>query len=138
MNFFIRQLTPADWQQQKALRLEVLTLYPNVFSASLAETSQRPDVMWQENLAKNDRVFFGLFDNTTNEMIGITAVEKDTQAPEAALFFYSYIKPAYQGQKLSRLFYEQRIAWAKENGKVVSKTWPDGVVENEIFYELIL
>lgn len=166
MNFSIRQLNADDWAALKSIRLEALAAYPNFFGRSLADNQKLTDNDWQSMLADKNQAIFGLFDESKNMLTGITGVKKKDDTSDSALFFYSYIKPNYQGQKLSRLFYDARIAWAKENncqniiishresnitskmanqafgfkptGKIEPRTWPDGTIEDEVFYELKL
>jgi GNAT superfamily N-acetyltransferase len=99
------------------------------------------------------------------EVIGITGVFEDQQTPDTAILDGSYLTPAYRGQKLSRLFYEARLGWARAQGfrrvtvsHWLSNTasqfanrafgfqethralhaWDDGTEEPEVFYELRL
>lgn len=107
-----------------------------------------------------------MFDDA--RLIGITAVFtfNGDSTGQTAILAMSFIDPEYRGRGLSRLLYEARVAWAKaqpnltrvivshrESNEVsrranqhfgfvythtTSRTWPDGVTENELHYELRL
>jgi predicted acetyltransferase len=84
---------------------------------------------------------------------------------QRAIFFSSFIKPSHRGQRLSKLFYKTRLAWARAQGctsivvahrvgnlsskAAIQKSgfiyvgsenveWPDGVFAEELRYELLL
>jgi GNAT superfamily N-acetyltransferase len=111
-----------------------------------------------------------LFDGDV--VVGLTGVV--TMSPDrdrvdghgpTAVCVASYLRPAYRGRKLSRRFYEARIAWARIHGyrrivtahrlsnvasmranqhfgfteiQRVPHRWSDGVDEPEVVYELPL
>jgi len=107
-----------------------------------------------------------LFDE--KKLIGITATFtwRGDKTGATALLAMSYIDPGYRGRGLSRMLYEARLNWIAAQPqfrKVIvghrasneasrranqrfgfvkidraARTWPDGAVEDEITYELVL
>ncbi|MBL8543244.1 MAG: GNAT family N-acetyltransferase [Hyphomonadaceae bacterium] len=162
----IRPLQEDDWAPFRALRLRALQSEPGVFATAYAEAAARPESQWRWTVSGADHQAFGLFDGAA--LIGITAIFRDSEDPSGAtaMLAMSFIEPAYRGRGLSQLFYDARLAWARAHGGfrriVVShrasneasrranqrhgftltgsapRTWPDGVTEDEISYELLL
>jgi RimJ/RimL family protein N-acetyltransferase len=162
------RLTPFtldDWEDFRAIRLEALNAHPNYFLWKYEECVDQPKSFWLERLSYPRQEISGLYDGNT--VIGLTGVftHRDYPDGKTADFGMSYIRPAYRGEKLSRLFYEARIAWARANDFdriIVShhaenirsknamlrfgfvpigsheRTWPDGSVAMDVEYELKL
>ncbi|MFT3693440.1 MAG: GNAT family N-acetyltransferase [Kofleriaceae bacterium] len=159
----VRPFEPDEWARLREIRLEALQTDPGVFAGSYAASQQRPEADWRSLIEAPDRRAFGLFDG--NRVVGVTGV-LPASAPRTAVLVMSFISPAYRGRGLSKLFYEARLAWLRANPlydrvivshrqsneasrranqrfgfvptHVESRTWPDGVVEDEPFYELHL
>jgi GNAT superfamily N-acetyltransferase len=115
-------------------------------------------------LADPADLVFGLFD--AGHLIGITAVFRSREDPsgETALLGMSFIAPEYRGRGLSRLLYKARLEWIRTKGlfkrvvvshrasngasrraierhgflptRCAARIWPDGITEDEIFYEM--
>ncbi|QIP11229.1 GNAT family N-acetyltransferase [Spirosoma aureum] len=162
--YFLYQFEKQDWMSLKSIRLEALREEPGVFGSSFSKEALLSDSSWQERLAAKDRAHFGLFlDN--GECVGITGIGKQTSAGNSVVLVASYIKKEHRGRGLSKLFYDVRIDWAKQNGydkAIVShrdtnlmskaanqkagfsfthseeRVWPDGIRSNELFYALFL
>lgn len=113
MNFSVRQLTSHDWQIVKQIRLEALRLHPNFFAPSRDEFKFTEDD-WKERLSNPTSASFGVF-NEKNEIIGLTGITRDKSDPALAWLVSSYIQVPYRRMGLTRLLYETRIQWAKEN-----------------------
>lgn len=113
-NIHIRQLLPEDWEHLRDVRLYALQHDPQYFGSNYArEAAFTPDI-WQERLANPLSATFGLFKDS--ELIGITGILTCREDPkgETALMVMSFIKTEHRGQGYAKLFYEARIAWAKE------------------------
>lgn len=107
--------------------------------------------------------YFGLYHG--DECIGLTGVVEHKDNPQDTLLIASYIRKEHRGKGLSRMLYEARIVWAKENGykraiishrasNVASKAanqkhgfvythaerkiWPDGIADDQLFYQFLL
>lgn len=161
--FSIRAFRPDEVEAYQAMRLEALRLEPGVFGSNYArEAAFAPDE-WLARLTSPTSVCMGLYHD--GELIGITGVVVDRDDATRGIMVQSYICKAYRGRGLSRLFYEARLAWAREKGlrtlrighkesNLVSKaanqrhgfvfshreacTWPDGSVEDILYYDLEL
>lgn len=161
MRYTIRPLTIDDLKTYRATRLLALQTDKGVFRRPYEVEAAMPESYWIQRLTNPDGTIFGLFHNTI--LIGITAIVIE-EAGHGYLT-HSYIKPAYRRQGLSLLFFEKRIAWAKERGlkrlvvnhretNIASKAaiqksgfrfthaekadWPDGKTENLLNYELMI
>ena len=71
---------------------------------------------WRERLSGEFSCNFGLYD--CDQIIGTTCIfiHGNTSTGNKAQLVASYIRKEYRGQGLSKLFYEERIKWAKERG----------------------
>jgi RimJ/RimL family protein N-acetyltransferase len=115
--FSIRQLTENDWFDFQQVRLESLAKHPEYFAPSQDETKlTSPE--WIERLSNKNTAHFGLFHDAI--LVGITGImrENNNSSSERALMMASYIKDEYRGKNLSRLFYEARIDWAKNEKNI--------------------
>jgi len=162
-NYTIRQLTAEDVSIYKKMRLEALYLEPEKYSVWHAEESILSDSYWTAKVSNPDADYFGLFLNEVP--IGITGIIIDKNNPETALMMQSYIREVHRGNGLSRMLYEARISWAHVHGlkrllvghresNIISKAanqhfnfkytyrepraWPDGIIEDILYYELLL
>lgn len=110
----IKQLLEHDWQFAKSIRLLALQQNPDVFLSSYDEESQYEDSVWKNQLKITDGATFGLFDD--NQIIGITGVFtwRGDASGKTAILSMSFIDSAYRGKGYSRLLYDARIAWAKQ------------------------
>lgn len=159
----LRVATADDWQAVRELRLEALQTEPGVFGSNYARESVFDETRWREWIAGPGRCVFLLFDGENS--VGLTGVITSSDDPTTAICVASYLMPAYRGKHLSRLFYQARIAWARNQGfrritvghrlsNLASQranqafgfreterapyTWPDGSEEPEVCYELLL
>lgn len=161
--FSIRAFNAGDLEQYKAMRLEALQLESGVFGSTYAREAAFPPDEWLARLNSNYSVNIGLYHE--DQLIGITGVVVDREDATRGIMVQSYIRKAYRGRGLSRLFYEARLDWARHRGlkslrighkdsNLVSKaanqryrfqyvyretnTWPDGSVEDVLYYDLAL
>ena len=111
----LRRLTSDDWQLFRDIRLEALQQGAHVFGSSYAREVEFTESMWRSRLP-DDRsaAIWALFDG--DECVGLTGAVCDRNDPDVAVFIASYLRPAYRGRKLSALYYQARIAWAKAEG----------------------
>lgn len=164
--YSIRKLEEEDWRIFKQIRLKALSTDPSVFGSNYAREANQPAVHWQESLVDKNVAVFVLFESVSP--IGITgvSVHRDDPGGRTAILWGSWMEPAARGKGLSKLFYEVRIAWARQhptieriivthrasnlasklaNQKfgfvqthVTEKVWNDGIMEEEFHYELVL
>jgi len=160
----IRALDPSEWAVFRDLRLEALRAAPGFFVTSYDEALVRTPEEWQNTIKGPAHQVFGLFDG--EHLIGITAAFTWREDPsgKTGILAMSFILPEYRGRCLSRLLYEARLDWIRTNPhfkRVVvshrlsnevarrairrygfqptgrtSRTWPDEVIEDEVWYEL--
>jgi RimJ/RimL family protein N-acetyltransferase len=160
----VRPLEPKEWAVFKDFRLQALKAEPGVFHSSYQEELAYTPEKWQRTLADPADLVFGLFD--AGHLIGITAVFRWREDPsgETALLGMSFIAPEYRGRGLSRLLYKARLEWIRTKGlfkrvvvshrasngasrraierhgflptRCAARIWPDGITEDEIFYEM--
>ena len=162
----IRPLEPCEWKALPDFRLAALGSAPGFFLGSLDEEVNWSPEDWQRTIKGPAHQVFGLFDQEI--LIGITAAftwRGDTRGRTAVLAM-SFVLPHYRGRGLSRLFYEARLAWIRDQPQfrrivvshrasneasrhaiqkrgfvhtnIVAHLWPDGQTEDEVFYEMNL
>lgn len=161
--YVLRPFLPDEWPVFKAIRLDALKTELGVFGAPFDKENAYDDENWKNRLSSSDSRYFGLF--REGECVGMTGVCTEKNNPKCAALIATYLKRPHRGKGLSALYYQARIEWAKENGfdritvshrksneasKAANqkfgfvythseeKTWPDGVTEESIFYELPL
>lgn len=159
----LRRLNPDDWEIYRAIRLETLQKESSLFTSTYEKESAYTKQSWRGALEETTRAMFALYHG--DQCIGLTGVLQWREDSTAAVFIASYIRADHRGKGLSSDFYRARINWAKGQGykrAVVShradnlaskaanqkfgfvfthsesKTWPDGSVQDQVFYELKL
>lgn len=160
-NYSIRQFAAEDVAAYKRIRLEALATEPGMFGNSHAMEAAMPHEDWVNRIVHPGHARFGLYFN--DELIGLTAIIIDAENPAEAYMTQSYIRKEHRGKGLSTLLYDARIAWAKAKGVELltishrwsnlaskaanqrygfvyhhtdSRTWPDGVTEDNVHYTL--
>ena len=166
MSISIRQLGEDAWRQFSQIRLKALQTDPLVFGSNYESESKFTEDDWRSRLQADDSAIFMIFDEETP--IGITGVSvfRDDPTRRTAIFWGSWIAPAYRRKGLSDLMYGARLEWAKarpgieriivshrasnltskyanqKHGFVFTgtheKIWADGKLEDEVCYELKL
>jgi RimJ/RimL family protein N-acetyltransferase len=164
MKMNIRPLLPSEWELFRDFRLHALQAAPGLFETTYAQAAARSEGDWRALLAPERQQIFGLFDG--DKLVGMTAVFTSKDNPATAQLAMSFILPDYRGRKLSRLLYRARIDWARSRKtfrRIIvgvrasnaastgamraagfqpthreTRSWADGVTEDEIWYELRL
>lgn len=162
----LKQLSEADWEIFRDIRLKALKHDPGVFGANFANSSKKTAEEWQEILRNPNTAVFGVYDNA--QIIGLTAIsiDKDDPTQTQALLWASWLEPEYRGKGISSPMYQARLDWAQKhptckkitvshrasnlaskhanqkNGFVFThveeRRWPDGTIEEDHCYELNL
>lgn len=160
-DYHIRQFGAEDAAVYKAIRLEALQQHPGNYGNSYLTEAGFTGNHWVERLTNPGCACFGLYSG--DELIGLTGIIVDQDEPESAYMTQSYIRDAHKNKGLSRMLYQARIDWAKQQGikrlvighrknNLASKaanqkfgftythseerTWPDGNTEDMLYYEL--
>jgi RimJ/RimL family protein N-acetyltransferase len=166
MNYSIRKLEESDWRIFADVRLLALRTDPKVFGSTYEWEAAFLEGEWRSQLSNPNSGIFAVFDD--EGPVGVTgvAVDRDDPSKKTALLWGSWLRPDARGKGLSKLLYEARILWAKNQPGVeriivshresnvaskfanqrfgfghthtTEKKWNDGVVEKELHYELIL
>jgi RimJ/RimL family protein N-acetyltransferase len=166
VNYSIRKLEENDWHIFSEVRLLALRTDPKVFGSTHEREAGFSEAEWRSQLTNRDTGIFAVFDE--NGPVGMTgvAVDRDDPSRKTALLWGSWLSPDARGKGLSRLLYEARLSWARNQpgveqiivshreSNVASKfanqrfgfhhthtterKWNDGVIEKELHYELIL
>lgn len=165
MTVFVRRLTPEDWQENKAIRLEALAECPGNYFTSLAEAQARSEGDWRAMLDSPTLTVFGLYDGDALAALTAIYIADEDPTGKTAGFAMSYIRPAWRGQGHAATLHKARLDWARANGmtrvivshrasnepsrRAIERSgftrisarphlWPDGVKEDDIQYELML
>ncbi|MFZ2586810.1 MAG: GNAT family N-acetyltransferase [Alphaproteobacteria bacterium] len=118
MSFSIRQLTEADWEIYKDIRLKSLQSDPTSFSSTYETESQFSQHDWQKDLLAPTKAIFGLFDNRQPIGISFISIPKKDISQSTAKLLGSWIDKKYRNKGLSNLLYDARIEWAKKHPTV--------------------
>lgn len=102
-----------DWRVFRDMRLEAVRTNPSVFLRSYETEAAQPNSYWQDCLSNPANAVFILYHG--DNPIGLTGAFPDHHSPlDTINFGMSFIRPEYRGRGLSRLFYEARLNWARE------------------------
>tara|TARA_B100002003_G_C13793006_1_gene391992 strand:- start:205 stop:537 length:333 start_codon:yes stop_codon:yes gene_type:complete len=104
----IRQLISNDWEIFKNLRLDTLKNYPEVYGSHYHEETQQTEEEWRKLLDNKAHAVFGLFKIIVSHRQDNVASKKANQA------------------------------FGLITTHIVEKTWPDGKIISEEFYELVI
>ena len=115
MKIVLKKFSTDDWQECRTIRLEALAAHPNFFCPSRDET-QFAEADWKMRLNNSNAGTFGLYIDET--LVGLTGVVRDHTELEKAHLVSSYIRPQFRKMGLSKLFYEARITWAKDQKNI--------------------
>lgn len=162
----IRKFEERDWQILKEIRLKALKSDPGVFGSNYQKESEMTNEEWLGWLTNPDAASFGVFDG--DQIVGMTgiAIHRDDLTKKSAILWGSWLEPVYRRQGISKQMYESRITWVRQHPtceKIVvshraanaaskhanqkhgfvythktTKQWPDGVEDDDLFYELRL
>lgn len=113
----VRQLTVADVDAYRALRLAALADAPDAFGDSLEAARARPPVYWRNLLnGEPDRVFFGAF--AGEQMIGTMNIARATgeKLRHKCMLYGVYVASEGRGTGTGRALMEAVIARARATG----------------------
>ena len=116
-DYSIRRLGPTDWEDYRKIRLEALAKLSHLFCPSRDE-GKFSEADWKERLSNPNAAIFGLYHSS--KVVGLSAIVRELNKPDAvrAHLVSSYIQEEHRGKGLSKLFFESRINWAKEQGDI--------------------
>ena len=111
--FSIRALTLDDLELFKAIRLQAITLHPDVFLDNAENAKERSNEQWANPLLGSQKCVFGLFH--FEKIIGLAAIFPDKEEAQTGLFAMGYIEKSFRRKGLSSLLYKARLQWAREH-----------------------
>jgi ribosomal protein S18 acetylase RimI-like enzyme len=119
-DFEIISLTPDDWQQYKALRLEALQHDPSAFGSTYAEKVDQSEEYWREGLTTSKGM--KLFARVDGGLVGMAGsfYEQDGQGTDIARIINVYVKPDYRGRGISRALIERLLELIRQEKKVAT------------------
>lgn len=162
-DYSLQRFKPEDWRLLKAIRLEALKTTPAVYGSNYGLESGFEDEYWKNRLTDPNNAIWGLY--FKGELIGATGFFRDEHNPARAKLTISFIQEKHRGKGLASLFYAARIDWARavgckqliithRKGNTASerairrngfrhthtedRLWPDGTVEDHLFYVMDL
>lgn len=156
----VHRLTRDDWAAYRGVRLQALSIDPQVFSSSHARESAWSEVDWQHRLSSPDVAVFGVY--LGDRLVGMTGIAVDRDDPTHAVLWGSWLHPSVRGRRFSDAMYAARIDWAVARPALVQinvshratnvrvraailkhgfrrvgtepRTWPDGTDDEEWIY----
>ncbi len=120
----IIQLTPAEWELYKALRLETLREEPQAFNSKLEEVSAYPDLYWQEALADPNDIY--AFAKCNAHIVGVMklSLSEKGEAENVAVIHGAYVSRDYRGLGIGKSLLSFLINSVKKNNGInVLKLW---------------
>jgi RimJ/RimL family protein N-acetyltransferase len=162
----VRELTPDDWRQFRAVRLKALRENPGLYLSSYSAELEKPEEWWTKTLDGQGKKVFALVND--DKIIGIAAVFTWSGNPSgcSAQMAMDYIVAEWRGKGFMRRLNQSRLNWAikqrqfarlvtsHRDGNEVSRRaiqafgfeltgremieWPDGANAEEWMYEIDL
>jgi GNAT superfamily N-acetyltransferase len=117
MDFEVRAVVEDDWQQYRAIRLEMLLDTPSAFTVRIETARGYTEAEWRERATRGDSSAHILVAAIARDGTWIGAmggyVDKDLGAP---MLFGVYVAPAYRGRDagVTDALLERIEAWAAE------------------------
>jgi N-acetylglutamate synthase-like GNAT family acetyltransferase len=110
----VRVLAEDEWQTYKSVRLRALRESPEAFVASVEEEESFDDSLWQERLARSQR----LLAEEDGDVIGVASVGgvHRTQAENTGELFGLWVQADRRGSGVARRLLEQAAIVAREAG----------------------
>jgi predicted acetyltransferase len=115
MEFSIVLVQRADWNLLKEIRLESLLLEGINFGSNYIKEQSYQECEWVNFIGERDKRAFFFLKNEA-EIIGLTGIIRDQKDLEMGHLIASYIKAPYRRKGLSKLLFEARLNWARQNG----------------------
>lgn len=115
MSIAVRQLTAADVDAYRDIRLAMLADAPGAFGDAVEDARMRPPAYWQSLLEKQtDRVFLGAF--AASRMVGSANIghAKGRKMQHKCMIFGVYVKPEGRGQGTGRALIHSCIDQARK------------------------
>ena len=129
-----RILLISEWQEWKALRLEMLQNYPIMFGASYEQELLRSDDYWKDslNIDKNNVIFGAFVDGVLVGSVGFY-VEHEEKKKHKGVLWGVYVKPEYRGKGVANDLMQAMIAHAKTK---VIQVQLSVLIINELAFDL--
>jgi ribosomal protein S18 acetylase RimI-like enzyme len=119
MTYLVRRMTPGEWRELRAIRLEAVRDTPTAFSSSSAELAAHTDVFWQERAAaeatSGDRATFVACDRD-DDWVGSVSAGPLPEVPDHAHIHAVYVRAAHRGPTgLGARLVEAAIRFAEQH-----------------------
>ena len=121
MSIAVRRITPEDWREVKALRLQALAdpAAPMAFLASVEHAAAQPDRFWQERAANAagdaaSAQFVAIADDGT--WTGTVTVLPHREQHDAGLVVGVYVADTHRGAGVIDALLDASAAWARDRG----------------------
>ncbi|RYM05199.1 GNAT family N-acetyltransferase [Sporolactobacillus sp. THM7-7] len=113
-----KQLTAADAEKYREVRLEALQKHPEAFASEYGIEVKYSSSDYEQQLSRGHVVTLGTFDQ--EQLIGIVTLVKETlpKMEHRATLEAVYVKPEYRGQSLSKRMIEKLEEMARREGVV--------------------
>jgi ribosomal protein S18 acetylase RimI-like enzyme len=119
MTYLIRRITPGEWRQLRAIRLEAVHDTPTAFSSSYAELAARTDLFWQERAAAeatSDQGATFVACDRNDDWVGTASAEPLAEVPGHAHIHAVYVRAGHRGPTgLGARLVEAAIRFAEQH-----------------------
>jgi ribosomal protein S18 acetylase RimI-like enzyme len=119
MTYVIRRMTPGEWRELRAIRLEAVRDTPTAFSSSYAELAAHADIFWQQQAAaeatSDDGATFIACD-PNDDWVGSVSAGPLVEVPDHAHIHAVYVRAGHRGQTgLGARLVEEAIRFAERH-----------------------
>lgn len=112
---FVRELSPDDWELERALRLSALADSPSAFGSRLADAQAFDETEWRERLERQTR-FAVWLDGMPVGTAG--CVPAQNPYPSGSLVLVGmWVRSSARGKAVANRLVEAVVDWGREHGR---------------------
>lgn len=120
MKVEIITLSPDQWQQYKAIRLEALTSDPQAFGRTYSEIAAREDAYWHDRLAMVKKGDLFLFFARTDRIVGMMGAKFDEHDASRAVIISTFVKSEFRGMGIASLLLAHLLSALCHDSRIIS------------------
>jgi RimJ/RimL family protein N-acetyltransferase len=121
MPIVIRQATPGDWSDVRAVRLRALADAPTVFAARLEDERDRPAAVWRERLASPSAATFLASDE--DDVVGIVGVFLVPDSDSRMHLVSMWVEPERRGAGIASAMIDRVLDWSRNHAARTVELW---------------
>lgn len=119
----IRLLSPDDWRELRAVRLEALRESPWAFGSTYARESAFTEADWRRRLSGDGASFLAYLPDDPATAVGISGGFVEESTPETARLVSMWVRPAVRGSGVADALVRAVLDWSMARGATRVHLW---------------